>query len=82
MKLEEENKALKDLVLTLNAYIPHRCYNCAYFEGADFSFNLEKIDWCLKHDRPTNKTDGCRCFKLVNGIYEKAERLGVILYDE
>lgn len=79
MTLEEENKALKDLVLTLNSYIPRICYNCTYFESGDFSFNLEKINWCLKHDRATNENDGCGCFKLVNGIYEKAEKLGVIL---
>ena len=32
MKFKEENKLLKDLVLTLYAYIPHCCYNCAYYE--------------------------------------------------
>lgn len=42
MTLEEENKALKDLVLTLNSYIPRICYNCTYFESAGFSYVLEK----------------------------------------
>lgn len=81
MKLKEENKALKNLVLTLNSYIPRICYNCEYFESGDFSFNLERINWCFEHDRAANKNDGCRCFKLANGIYEKAEELGVVLYD-
>lgn len=79
MTLEEENKALKDLVLTLNSYIPRICYNCTYFESAGFSYVLEKKDWCFEHDRATNKNDCCRGFKLANGIYEKAENLGVIL---
>lgn len=79
MKLKEENKALKDLVLTLDSYIPHKCYNCNYFERVETEMDLNNVGNCLKHDRATNENDGCRCFKLVNGIYEKAERLGVIL---
>ena len=79
MKLKEENKALKNLVLTLNAYIPHRCYNCTYFERVGLEIGLNNVGSCLKHDIAVNENDGCHYFKLVNGIYEKAERLGIEL---
>lgn len=71
MKLKEENELLKDLVLTLYSYIPHRCYNCAYYE--------KTIDdhWCYNHDRETKKTDGCSCFELQNGLYVKIKGLGI-----
>ena len=69
---EEENKALKDLILTLYAYIPHRCYNCTHFEQ-------EKIgeEWCYRHDRKTKRNDGCPCFELQNGLYVKIKGFGI-----
>lgn len=71
MKFKEENKLLKDLVLTLYAYIPHCCYNCAYYE--------KTIDdnWCYNHDRETKRTNGCSHFELQNGLYIKIKSLGI-----
>lgn len=67
MKLQEENKILRNLVLQLNAYIPCRCYNCKHcVEG-----------YCVVHDRPTINNDGCRMFNME--IYEIARKLGIEL---
>lgn len=71
MKLKEENKLLKDLVLTLYAYIPHYCYNCHYYEQ-----NIGD-SWCYKHDRIATNNDGCSCFELQNGLYVKIKDLGI-----
>jgi hypothetical protein len=67
MKLQEENKTLRYLVLQLNAYIPHRCYNCKHCVE----------DYCVLHDRPTINNDGCGCFDME--IYETAKKLGIEL---
>ena len=67
MKLQEENKILRDLVLQLNSYIPHRCYNCKHCEQSH----------CDLHDRPTINNDGCGIFDME--IYEMARKWGIEL---
>ena len=67
MKPQEENKILRNLVLQLNAYVPHRCYNCKHCEQ----------NYCNLHDRPTIKNNGCGLFEME--IYETARKLGIKL---
>lgn len=70
MKLKEENQILRDLVLYLNAYIPHRCYNCKH-RGWDTTY-------CSLHDRPIiGKEDSCGRFEME--IYDKARAIGIEL---
>lgn len=69
MKLKEENKILKDLVLHFNAYVPHICGNCKHYNC------FEK--YCSLHDRNATDKDGCSMFEM--DIYDKARKVGVPL---
>ena len=70
MKHKEQIKALQNLAIHLNAYIPHRCYNCMY--------NNSDSTHCLFHDKPiVGREDECGRFEME--IYETARKLGVKL---
>jgi hypothetical protein len=70
MNRKEQIKALQNLAINLNAYIPHRCYNCIY-SNSDPTY-------CSLHDKPiVGREDGCGRFEME--IYETARMLGVEL---